>query len=164
VRSAVRPSLFLIVFLVTAGTNTWSGERSSIRVEAMVGEAVVVFEDIDCPDDVYRVPTGEAAITYPDECNAVVALSTVSNKVNDVVWAIAAADPDDLGAAAEIKILLAGLTTAEQALVIVVLFNNAQHLGTNDATVIRTVGAIIEVNPAAASVVVMTASVIDPLT
>ena len=41
-----------------------------------------------------------------------------------------------------IKTQLAGLTTAEQALVIAVLHNNAAHLGTNAATVIATIAPL----------------------
>jgi hypothetical protein len=128
----------------------------------MVGEAVVVFEDVDCPEEVVTVPTGEVAQTNPTTCETIVALSTVSDKVNAMVWAIAAADPDDPAAAAAIQAQLAGLTTAEQTLVIVVLHNNAQHLGTNDQTIISTIGSIVAVNPRAAATLVMTASVLDP--
>ena len=103
-RSAVKP-LLLLTFLLTTATNTWSAEGSTIRVEAMVGEAVVVFEDIDCPDDVYTVPTGEAAEANPVTCETLVALSTVPDNVGSVVWAIAQADPDDPAAASVIPYL-----------------------------------------------------------
>ena len=135
-RSAV-PSLFLLVLF--ASTNAWSSKSPTIRVEAMVGQAVVVFEDIDCPEDTeVRIPTGEVGEMNPVTCETVVALSNVSDKVNAVVWAIAAADPDDLEAAGAISALLGDLTSAEQALVIAVLHNNAQHLGTNNDTIIAT--------------------------
>jgi len=159
VRLAV-PTLLLLTLFTTAGA--WSADSPSIRVEAMVGEAVVVFEDIDCPDDMVLVPTGEVALAQPSTCQTIVALSTVSDRVSAVVWAIAAADPDDPEAAAAIKTQLTGLTTAEQALVIAVLHNNAAHLGTNAATVIATIGAIVAVNPSAAATIVLTASVLDP--
>ena len=55
------PSLLLL--LLFAGANAWSAKESTIRVEAMVGEAVVVFEDIDCPDDMVQVATGEVVET-----------------------------------------------------------------------------------------------------
>jgi len=161
VRSAV-PSLLFVLVTAVSSTNAWSAKNPPIRVEAMVGEAVVVFEDIDCPEEVVTVPTGEVAQTNPTTCETIVALSTVSDKVNAMVWAIAAADPDDPAAAAAIQAQLAGLTTAEQTLVIVVLHNNAQHLGTNDQTIISTIGSIVAVNPRAAATLVMTASVLDP--
>jgi hypothetical protein len=161
VQPAVK-TLLLLTFLLTASTNTWSAGGPVIRVEAMVGAAVVVFEDIDCPDDVYTVPTGEVAQTNPVTCETVVALSTVSDNVSVVAWAIAAADPDDPEAMAAIDAQLADLSVAEQAMLITVLHNNQQHLGTNDATVIATVGRIVSVNPAAAATVVLTASVLDP--
>ena len=154
------PTLLLLTLI--AATRAWSADGPSIRVEAMVGEAVVVFEDIDCPDDMVLVPTGEVAQTQPSTCQTIVALSTVSDRVSAVVWAIAAADMNDPEAAAAIKTQLAGLTTAEQALVIAVLHNNAAHLGTNAATVIATIGAIVAVNPSAAATIVLTASVLDP--
>lgn len=159
-RSAVSSLLLLIVF---ASANAWSAKSPVIRVEAMVGEAVVVFEDIDCPEgEEVRVPTGEVAENNPVTCETVVAISTVSDKVNAVVWAIAAADPDDLEAAAAISTLLAGLTSAEQALVIAVLHNNAIHLGTNKDTIVATIRAIAEVNPTGVSVSILTSAVLDP--
>jgi hypothetical protein len=161
VRPAVK-TLLLLTCLLTAATTAWSVEGPTIRVEAMVGAAVVVFEDIDCPDDVYTVATGEMAQTNPVTCETVVALSTVSDDVSVVAWAIAAADPDDPEAMAAIDALLADLSIAEQAMLITVLHNNQQHLGTTDATVIATVGRIISVNPAAASTIVLTATVLDP--
>ena len=82
-RSAA-PSLLLLILLAATSPQTWSAEGSagakdpSIRVEAMVGEAVVVFEDIDCPEgEIVRVPTGEYAQTNPATCETVVALSNV---------------------------------------------------------------------------------------
>jgi hypothetical protein len=161
VRPAVK-TLLLLTFLLTATTNTWSAEGPAIRVVAMVGAAVVVFEDIDCPDDVYNVPTGEVAQTNPVTCETVVALSTVSDNVSVVAWAIAAADPDDPEAKAAIDAQLADLSVAEQAMLITVLHNNQQHLGTDDATVIATVGQIVSINPEAAAIVVLTATVLDP--
>jgi hypothetical protein len=161
VRSAVKP-LLLLTFLLTTASNTWSAEGPTIRVQAMVGAAVVVFEDIDCPDDVNTVPTGNAAQANPVTCETVVALSTVSDNVSVVAWAIAAADPDDPEAKAAIDALLADLSVAEQAMLITVLHNNQQHLGTDDATVIATVGQIVSVNPEAAATVVLTAIVLDP--
>ena len=160
-RPAVK-TLLLLIFLLTATTNTWSAEGPTIRVEAMVGAAVVVFEDIDCPDDVYLVPTGEVAQTNPVTCEAIVALSTVSDNVAVVAWAIAAAGTDDPEAKAAIDALLADLSVAEQVMLITVLHNNQQHLGTDDATVIATVGQIISVSPAAAASVVLTATVLNP--
>ena len=160
-RPAVK-TLLLLTFLLTATANVWSAGGPVIRVEAMVGAAVVVFEDIDCPDDVYLVPTGEIAQTNPVTCEAVVALSTVSDNVSVVAWAIAAADTDDPEAKAAIDALLADLSVAEQVMLITVLHNNQQHLGTNDATVVATVGQIITVSPAAAATVVLTASVLNP--
>ena len=160
-RSAVK-TLLLLTFLLPAATNTWSAGGPAIRVEAMVGEAIVVFEDIDCPDDVYSVPTGEAAEANPVTCETIVALSTLSDNVGSVVWAIAAADPDDLEAASAIADQLAGLTVAELAMVVTVLQNNQRHLGTDGATVVRIIGVIVTVNPAAAATVVLTGSVLDP--
>jgi hypothetical protein len=161
VQQAVK-ALLLLPFLLTATTNTWSANGPSIRVEAMVGAAVVVFEDIDCPDDVTTVPTGEVAQTNPATCETIVALSTVSDAVGVVAWAIAAADPDDPEAKAAIDALLADLSVAEQVMLVTVLHNNQQHLGTNDATVVATVGQIISVSPEAAASVVLTATVLNP--
>ena len=158
-RLAVTLQFLLPILLATAATNIWASERSPVRVEAMVGAAVVVFEDIECPEDVVEVPTGQVAITYPDECDMVVGLNTVSDTVSDVVWAIASTDPDDAEA---VQDLLVGLTTAEQTLVIVVLINNAQHLGTNDDYVIATMAAISRENPGAVPLLVVTGSVLRP--
>ena len=168
----MRSALFsLLLFILLGATSplVWSVEGSAkskgptIRVEAMVGEAVVVFEDIDCPEgEVVRVPTGEFAQTNPATCETVVALSNVDDKVNDVVWAIAAADLDDPAQLAAIEAQLANLTTAEQTMVIAVLNNNAKHLGTNQDTVIATVAAIVTVNPEAAATIVLTATVLAP--
>ena len=149
-RSAV-PSLLFVLVTAVSSTNAWSAKNPPIRVEAMVGEAVVVFEDIDCPEEVVTVPTGEVAQTNPTTCETIVALSNVSDNVNGMVWAIAAADLDDPTELAAIQSQLAGLTTAEQTLVIVVLNNNAQHLGTNQQTVVSTIAAIVAVNPRAAA-------------
>jgi hypothetical protein len=161
VQPAVK-ALLLLPFFLTATTSSWSADGPSIRVEAMVGAAVVVFEDIDCPDEVTTVPTGEVAQTNPASCETIVALSTVPDAVGVVAWAIAAADPDDPEAQAAIDALLANLSVAEQVMLITVLHNNQQHLGTNDATVVATVGQIISVNPAAAASVVLTATVLNP--
>ena len=167
-RSALS-SLLLSFLLGATSPLAWSAEGSAkgkgptIRVEAMVGEAVVVFEDIDCPEgEVVRVPTGEFAQTNPATCETVVALSNVDDRVNDVVWAIAAADMDDPAQLAAVEAQLASLTTAEQAMVIAVLNNNARHLGTNQDTVVATVAAIVRVNPDAAATIVLTATVLAP--
>ena len=153
-RSAVRlPLLFLIFFFSTA--SAWS---QTVRVEAMVGAAVVVFEKIECPDDVYDVPTGEVAVTDPVTCETRVMLSTLPDDVGNLVWAIANNPEaiDDLGDA------LANLTEGELAMVVTVLQNNQQHLGTTDDTVIEVVSVIAEVAPDAAATVVLTATVLNP--
>ena len=155
-------ALLLLTFLLTGTTNTWSADGPAIRVQAMVGAAVVASEDSDCPDDVYTVLTGEAALTNPDTCETTVALSTESDNVAIVAWAIAAADPDDPEAKAAIDALLANLSVAEQVMLIAVLQNNQQHLGTNDATVVATVIQLLALNPAAAGTIVLTATVLGP--
>ena len=47
---------------------------------------MVVFEDIDCPDDMGAGANGEVAQTQPSTCQTIVALSTVSDRVSAVVW------------------------------------------------------------------------------
>jgi hypothetical protein len=161
VQPAVK-TLLLLTFLLTGTTNTWSADGPVIRVQAMVGAAVVASEDSDCPDDVYTVPTGEAALTNPDTCETIVAPSTVTDNVGVVAWAIAAADPDDPEAKAAIDALLANLSVAEQVMLIAVLQNNQQHLGTNDATVVATVIQLLAISPAAAGTIVLTATLLGP--
>ena len=159
--SAVR-SLPLVLLLALPGAGTWAAQSPKVRVEAFVGEAVVVFENIDCPEEVIRVPTGDAAETDPDKCEAVVGLSNVPDRVSDVVWAIAKADLDNPAVVESIKSQLAGLTTGEQALVVAVLHNNATTLGVDRTKYLNTIRLIVTVNPKAASTVVLTASVLDP--
>jgi hypothetical protein len=154
VQLAVKSLVLFAAFIVTA--NAWS---ATVRVEAIVGEAVVVFEDIDCPETVYSVPTGEVARTNPVTCEAIIALSTVPDDVGKVVWLIANADPDDQAAIEE---ALADLSVSELAMVVTVLQNNQQHLGTDDATVVDTIASIVAVNPEAAETVVLTATVLNP--
>ncbi|MGL4565630.1 MAG: hypothetical protein ACRCVD_10070, partial [Halioglobus sp.] len=159
--SAVR-SLPLYLLLALPGAGAWAVESPPVRVEAFVGEAVVVFENIECPEEVIRVPTGDAAETDPDKCEAIVGLSNVPNKVSDVVWAIAKADLDNPAVVDSIKSQLAGLTIGEQTLLVAVLHNNAATLGVDKTKYLNTIRLIVTVNPAAAPSVVLTASVLDP--
>lgn len=159
-RSAVKALPLTALLLITAA-NAWAA-ADAVRVQAMVGEAVVAFENIDCPDDVFVVATGERALTNPSDCEALVALSELPDKVGTVVWAIAALDLNDPAALQAIEALLSTLNTGEQVMVIAVLENNAHHLGTDDSTVVATVQSIIVLNPDAAGVVVGAAVVLDP--
>ncbi|MEM1153344.1 MAG: hypothetical protein AAGI44_04335 [Pseudomonadota bacterium] len=145
--------------MISTATLVAAQDETPVRVEAFVGEAVVVFEDIDCPEEIVTVPTGQVAVTYPEECETVVSINTVPDPVADVIWAIAETDPDDIEAIEE---LLVGLTTSEQTLVLVVLINNSDHLGTDTDTLLSTITAITRLNPDATPLMVLTGVVLDP--
>jgi hypothetical protein len=133
-------------------------------VEAHVGAAIVIVgkDDGDCPEGMVPVPvpTGEAIETNPVTCEAVVSLATVPDDVSNVVWLIANGDPSD----PEVQEALAELSNGELVMVVTVLQNNQQHLGTDDGTVIDTIQQIASVAPAAAPVVALTSVVLgaDP--
>ena len=162
-RSAVK-TLLTPTLLITAATASWSVSAQPIRVEAHVGEAVVVFEDIECPDTVVPVPTGQKVQTNPVTCESVVSESTVPDDVNEVVWLIANADPSDPATEQAIQDALVGLSNGQLAMVITVLSNNQQHLGTDDNTVIETIRNIASAVPSAAPIVALTSVVLgaDP--
>ena len=89
--SAIGGYLLSYCFILLAATSpNWSAEgsaklKATIRVEAMVGEAVVVFEDIDCPEAKWlECPPGEVAQTNPVTCETVVALSTCMTR--SMMW------------------------------------------------------------------------------
>ena len=157
-RAALRPTLFSLSLLLIATNGAWGAKGPEVIVEAHVGAAVIVFQNIECPDVVYDVATGEMAVTDPETCDTVVQLSTVPDDIADIAWAIAN-DPDALDNLAED---LADLTDGELALLATVLQNNQQHLGTDDQTTIDFVAKIAEVNPEGAAVVVLTATVLNP--
>lgn len=157
--AAASRHFLLAILLTSTATMVAAQDRTPVRVEAIVGEAVVVFEDIDCPEEIVEVPTGQVAVTYPEECETVVSINTVPDPVGDVIWAIANTDPDDAEA---IEQLLVGLTTSEQTLVLVVLINNSDHLGTDTDTLLATITAITRLNPDATPLIVLTGIVLDP--
>jgi hypothetical protein len=180
-------SLFLLTLLVTGASNAWSTADPVVSVEAMIGEATLILETTDGKKDSVVVPTGQATQTDPKTGEAILGASTVPNKVNVVVHAIAAASPDarsgstgegcsrsarplrnaprpdyDAATAAAIDTQLAGLSDGELMMVIAVLNNNARHLCIDASTVAATVGTIASVRPEAAADVVFVAILLDP--
>jgi hypothetical protein len=136
----------------------------AVRVEAMVGEAVVVFEDIECPDNYFLVPTSEAIETLPATCEVINARPSEDEKVGSIVWAIAQTDFDNPEAVEALQALVAaaGLTASEAAMVVVVIQNNPQHLGTDDSYVINAAKVVVQDNPAAAPLVLLAGTVGNP--
>jgi hypothetical protein len=180
-------ALFLLTLLVAGATNAWSAEGPVVSVEAMIGEATLVRETVDGQQDSVVVPTGQATQTDPKTGKATLGASTVTNKVNDVVQAIAAASPDassgstgegcsrgerplrgtarpdyDAATADSIAAQLDALSNGELMMVIAVLNNNARHLCIDASTVAATVGQIATVKPEAAADVVFVATLLDP--
>jgi len=159
-----------------------------VNVEAMIGEATLVKEREGGQKDIVVVPTGQTTQTDPATGETLLAPSTVSNAVNAVVQAIAAAAPDastrrpddegcsssgrplrrtprpvyDAATAAAIEAQLAALSKGELMMVMAVLINNAGHLCIDSATVANTIGVISTVRPGESPDVVFIATLLDP--
>jgi hypothetical protein len=160
----------------------------TVNVEAMIGEATLSQEQVDGQKHTVVVPTGQTTQKDPVTGKILVTPSTVTNAVNAVVYAIAAAAPDSPGrspqdegcsegakplrnvarpaydetAATAISDQLADLSKGDLMLVIAVLLNNQAHLCIDSATVANAIGVIATVRPEVAAEVVYVASVIDP--
>ena len=157
-----------------------------VNVEAMIGEATLEKEGVDGEKDFIVVPTGKTTQVDPKTGETRVETSTVSNRVNAVVRAIAAVSPDaasgstgegcsqgsgplrrtarpraDAIADAAIAAQLAELSRGELMMVIAVLNNNARHLCIDSATVAATVGRIATVRPEEAGEAVFIATLLD---
>jgi hypothetical protein len=155
-----------------------------VNVEAMIGEATLKREE-DGQTDSFIVPTGQTTLIDPTTGETLVVSSTVSNKVNTVVRAIAAAAPDahsatgegcsrgdrplrrtaspdyDPETQAKIQALLADLTDGELMMVIAVLHNNARHLCIDSSSVATAIGEIGRVRPELVAEIVFVAALID---
>lgn len=160
----------------------------TVQVESMIGEATLTHESEDGETNTVVVPTGKAARTDPETGKALVETSTDSNRVNEVVKAIAAASPDaqdrsatdegcseslnprrdvarpvtDPETAAAIDAQLAALTKGELMMVMAVLINNAGHLCIDSSSVATTLASIAAVRPEAVKEVVVVAILLDP--
>lgn len=161
VTHALPRTLLLLIALAAAGSNIRaaeinssdavngtttevevSGSRVMVHVKAMVGKAVVSFNEGDCPDVIHVVATGKTAETDPTTCTVVIKTTTERSTVDALVWAIANAEDDET-----IEALIAQLSEAEQVMVIVVLTNNAAQLGINDGIINDTVNRIGRASP-----------------
>jgi hypothetical protein len=163
-------------------------DGATVNVEAMIGEATLIRKDNAGQQDAVVVPTGKATQIDPTTGKTVVAPSTSSNKVNEVVHAIAAAAPDasnrlatdegcseglkplrdvahpatDAETAAAIEAQLAALSEGELMMVMAVLINNAGHLCIDSNTVAATITKIATVQPEVVANVAVVAVLLDP--
>jgi len=163
-------------------------EGSTVQVESMIGEVTLTRENRDGKADTVVIPPGKAARTDPNTGGTLVETSTSSDKVNEVVQAIAAAAPDassrdstdegcsegrnplrdvahpetDPETAAAIDAQLAALTKGELMMVMAVLINNAGHLCIDSDTVANTLARIASVRPDVVKDVVVVAILLDP--
>jgi len=159
-----------------------------VNVEAMIGEATLLRKGDEGQKDAIVVPTGKATQTDPKTGKTIVAASTTTNAVNEVVQAIAAAAPDasnrlptdkgcsegvkplrdvarpptDPVAAAAIDAQLAALSEGELMMVMAVLINNAGHLCIDADTVATTIAKIAAVRPDVVDNVAAVAVLLDP--
>ena len=159
-----------------------------VSVEAMIGEATLVRKDDEGQKDTIVVPTGKATQTDPETGETIVTASTMTNAVNAVVQAIAAAAPDasnrlstdegcsegdkplrdvarpstDPATAAAIEAQLAALSEGELMMVMAVLINNAGHLCIDSDTVAATIAKIAAVRPDVVDNVAAVAILLDP--
>lgn len=159
-----------------------------VNVEAMIGEATLVQENVAGEKDVIVVTTGTATQKDPSTGKILLAPATVPNPVNEVVHAIAAAAPDastrlpndegcslgkdpqrlvpqpdyDEATAAVIESELKQLSPGDLMMVIAVLINNANHLCIDATTVADTVSLIATVRPEEAANMAFVASLLDP--
>lgn len=163
-------------------------EGATVHLESMIGEATLTRESDDGKTNTIVVPPGKATRTDPKTGATLVETSTSSNKVNEVVQAIAAAAPDastgeatdegcseginplrdvarpetDAETAAAIDAQLAALSEGELMMVIAVLINNAGHLCIDSDTVANALARIAAVRPDAVKNVVAVAILLDP--
>ena len=117
-------------------------EGAVVNVEAMIGEAVVVIDDSDCPEKSYIVPTGKSAQTDPVTCETVLTASTSENLINALAYALAA-NPND----PDLEEQLAELTPAELEVLVVVINNNADHLDMRPDDVVDAINTITQTRP-----------------
>jgi FecR protein len=163
-------------------------EGATVHLESMIGEATLTNESEDGKAETIVVPPGKSARTDPNSGETLVETSTSSNKVNDVVQAIAAAAPDartrsatdegcsegvnplrdvarpetDAETAAAIDTQLAALSEGELMMVMAVLINNSGHLCIDSDAVAATLARISSVRPESAKDVVVVAILLDP--
>ncbi len=163
-------------------------DGADVRVEAMIGEATLVLKNDKGKQDAVVVPTGKATQTDPETGEVIVTASTMTNAVNAVVQAIAAAAPDasnrlstdkgcsegdkplrdvarpptDPATAAAIEAQLAALSEGELMMVMAVLINNAGHLCIDSDTVAATIAKIATVQPALVGNVAAVAALLEP--
>lgn len=183
-------SLLPFVLLITGATSVWSKETGSpsVNVEAMIGEATLVQETADGEKDTIIVPSGQTTTRDPATGKTTLTPSTVPNRVNEVVQAIAAAAadagdrlPTDEGCSqskqprrlvprpeydeeveAAIAKQLEMMTPGELMMVMAVLINNANHLCIDSSAITSTIALITKVRPEEAANVVAVASLLDP--
>ncbi|MEM9255710.1 MAG: FecR domain-containing protein [Pseudomonadota bacterium] len=105
-----------------------------VVVKAVVGEAVVQFEDDDCPEKIYIVATGTTAETNPVTCEAIIETTTERSKVDALILAIAEGE--------DITEALAELSESEQSLVIAVIINNAETLNVTESMITDIVNSL----------------------
>lgn len=160
----------------------------TVHLESMIGDAYIKHMDDEGQTKTVSVAPGQETYIDPKTGETVVAASTVSNAVNEVVQAIAAAAPDasnrlstdegcsrgfrplrevtrpttDAETAAAIEAQLAALDEGDLMMVIAVLINNAGHLCIDADTVAATLAVIAKVRPDAVANVVEVAILLDP--
>jgi len=160
----------------------------SVKVEAMIGKATLMRTDGEGQQDAVVVPPGRTTQIDPTTGKILVVTSTSSNKVLEVVTAIAAAAPDainrlstdegcsegvepyrdvaqpttDAETAAAIEAQLAALTEGELMMVMANLINNAGHLCIDSDTVAATLAMIAVVRPEVVANVAAVAILLDP--
>lgn len=160
----------------------------TVNVEAMIGEATLLHKGDEGQKDTIVVPTGKTTQTDPKTGKTIVTASTMTNAVNEVVQAIAAAAPDasnrlatdegcsegvkplrdvahpptDAETAAAIEAQLAALSEGELMMVMAVLINNAGHLCIDADTVAATIAKIATARPDVVDNVAAVAVLLDP--
>ncbi|CAA0090506.1 Uncharacterised protein [Halioglobus japonicus] len=177
-----------VVLLVTTSMGAWSATDLQVNVEAMIGEATLISEGAGGQAQTLVIPTGKVTQKDPGTGQTVLTQATVTNNVNRVVQAIAAASPDadnrrptddgcsqgnaphrlsprpeyDQAAAAAIAAELEGMSTGDLMMVMAVLINNANHLCIDTATFVSTVQLISTTRQEEAANIVYVASLLDP--
>lgn len=182
--------LIPLVLSVAAIGSAWAVDSNGItvNVEAMIGEATLVRELGEGKKDAVIVPTGKITQRDPATGQIVVTPSTVANRVNEVVQAIAASSPDatdrlpndkgcseneeplrltakpeyDEAVAAFIAEQLAAMSSGELMMVIAVLVNNANHLCIDSSTVASTAALIVQIRPEESENIRLVVGVLDP--
>lgn len=174
---------------MSTAAGVWSAPGDVVvNVEAMIGEATIVNARPDGKQEEIVVPTGKTTRKDPVTGQILLALSTTTDKVNEVVHAIAASSPDsgkqlpsedgcsqgnapkrispqpeyDNATATAIAKELEGMSPGDLMMVMAVLINNANHLCIDDSTVANTVALISSARPEEAANVVFVASLLDP--